>query len=310
MANITKTSPESWLAFELNILRRLEFGSIALPVTGNPAIGAYLKNWDIKVLANDTLYSSHLSSVAVIENNDEQLSEKDVSLVLEDAYVPQFELKNPALKSWFGETDAWWFDNVRSNIERLASPLKKALAISIGLKVGDYALSFDDETRRLRQPFSSVFRKYLSVLAKPVDNGQENICQNKNLNEFTAENYTDLLFLRLPRPRRVQLREALGHSAWKEEWVRGSDGFWSALEDACTGKLGAHVETKSQYLSLLEDLFKTASHIPKWAVAHSDDSFVSTQDIVETIGGIRRVETIFTKDFAELTGTKAVVITA
>lgn len=302
--------PETWLAFELNILRRLEFKSIALPITGNPTIGSYLKKWNVRVLANDVLYSSHLSSLASIENNSFELNEGDASTVLEDAYVPQYEYKNPALVDWFGETDAWWFDNVRANIELLDSTLKKAIAISICLKVGDYALSFDNESRRLRQSFSTVFRKYLSILAKPVDNGQENICQNKSSNEFTAENYTDLLFLRLPPARKLPIRESLGQSAWKEEWVRGNNSFWTALEERLTGRLGAHIETKSQYLSLLADLFKTASHIPKWAIVHSDDSFVPTQDIIETIGGIRRVETIFTKDFSELMGTKAVVVTA
>jgi len=37
---------------------------------------------------------------------------------------------------------------------------------------------------------------------------------------------------------------------------------------------------------------------------------VSTQEIVNVIAGLRRVDTIYTKDFSELTGTRAVVITA
>ena len=43
--------------------------------------------------------------------------------MLEDAYVPRYQLQNPALRNWFNETDAWWFDNVRQNIERLSSPV-------------------------------------------------------------------------------------------------------------------------------------------------------------------------------------------
>ena len=54
---------------------------------------------------------------------------------------------------------------------------------------------------------------------------------------------------------------------------------------------------KSQYLHLIEELLKTASHIGKWAIAHVEDGFITTQDIVETIGGICRVDTIYTKDF-------------
>ncbi len=47
-----------------------------------------------------------------------------------------------------------------------------------------------------------------------------------------------------------------------------------------------------------------------WAIAHVENGFIQTQDIVTTIGRIRRVETIYTKDFTELTGTKAVIIVA
>ena len=70
------------------------------------------------------------------------------------------------------------------------------------------------------------------------------------------------------------------------------------------------VETKSQYLQLLEDTLHTASHINHWAIAHVESGFVSTPDVVEMVGRIRRVETVYTKDFSELTGTKAVIITA
>jgi len=303
-------TPDSWLAFELNILRRLEFKSIALPFTGNPVLGTYLKNWDIRVFSNSLLRSSYLEAVSIIENNSHELSDAETDNILEDAYVPQFELNNPALKKWFGETDAWWFDNVRANIARLDSEMSRAIATSIGLKVGDYALSFDDETRRLRQPFSNVFRKFRGILAAPVDNNTENDCQNKNTNEFTAENYTDLLLLRLPKPRSVSLKRSLGREAWREEWVCGGEDIWAGLENRLTGRLGAHVETKSQYLSLMEDLFKTASHIPQWALIHTEGNFVSTQDIVESLGKVRRVDTIYTKDFSELMGTKAVIITA
>ena len=43
----------SWLGFELNILRRLKFKSAALPLTGEPHLGNYLKRWDVRVVAND-----------------------------------------------------------------------------------------------------------------------------------------------------------------------------------------------------------------------------------------------------------------
>jgi hypothetical protein len=302
--------PKGWLAFELNVLRRLRFTSVALPFAAQPRLGAYLKRWNARVLANDPTLTGWTKAVAAIENNSEVLSDEDVNLVLEDAYVPRYRLQNAALRSWFNETDAWWFDNVRQNIERLASPVARAIALNIGMSVGDYAASFTEETLELRQPLSTAYRRLWNVLPAPVNNGQNNTCQNKTANEFIAENFTDLMFLRLPAAHNQSQRNHFGAEAWREEWLRGGAEFWSDLERSNAGKLGTLTETKSQYLRLIEDTLQAAKNIPAWAVAHVEDGFVSTQDIVETIGRVRRVDTIYTKDFSELTGAKAVIVTA
>lgn len=303
-------APKSWLAFELNILRRLQFKSAILPLTGEPNLGVYLKRWNVRVLANDAAHWSYVRSLAEIQNNAEMLSENDLATILEDAYVPGYKLQNPALRSWFNETDAWWFDNVRKNIEKLPSQGLQAVALSIGMQTGDYVLSFTEETRELRQPLSNVYKRLAAVFPKPVNNGQNNTCTNKTINSFLAENYGDLMFLRLPQPHNSSLQTVMGNAAWREEWVQTNDKFWDAAENGQTGKLGSHVETKFQYLRLLEETLKTASHIQNWVIAHTEDGFITTQDIAEIIGQTRRVDTVFTKDFSELTGTKAVIITA
>jgi hypothetical protein len=312
MFNQTNIAPKGWLAFELNVLRRLKFSSVALPFAPDAGIGAYLKRWNVRVLANDITVAGWLKVVAAIENNGKTLSEQEVDAVLEDAYVPRFRLNNQALRNWFGETDAWWFDNVRNNIECLPSPVSRAIATTIALGVGDYALSFADDTLELRQPLSKVFRRLWSVAPAPVDNGQNNLCANKNGYEFVADvnNRADLMFLRLPRAHNQTQKNYLGRAAWREEFLRGGDDFWNDLELRQAGRLGTLIETKSQYLRLLEEMLRTAAHIGSWAIAHVEDGFISTNELVETVGRVRRVDTVFTKDFSELTGTKAVIITA
>lgn len=310
MFNKSVALPKGWLAFELNVLRRLKFKSVVLPLTGEPNLGAYLKRWETRVLANDPMRWSWTKGLAEIQNNGDRLTDEDIRVVLEDAYVPGYRLKNPALRNWFSETDSWWFDNVRQSIEKLDYPVAKAIALKIGMDVGDYVLSFTEDTRELRQPLSNIYRRLYSIEPKPVNNGQNNVCASKTINEFLAENYADLMFLRLPRAHNLSLRASLGSRAWREDWVREGADFWLDLETQQMGKLGTHVETKSQYLHLVEEVLKTAAHIDKWAVAHTEDGFISTQDLAETISRVRRVDTIFTKDFSELTGTKAVIITA
>ena len=311
MTLATKASPTSWLAFELNVLRRIDFKSIAMPFTPDPVLGVYLKRREIRVLANDLLQSSWTKAVAAIQNNNENLSDEDVNMVLEDVYVPRHKLYNPSLRTWFSETDSWWFDNVRQNLDRLGSPFAFAVGASLAMAVGDYVMSFTPDTLELRQPLSTVFRRLWTILPAPINNGQNNSCQNKNPNEFIAEtSFADLMFLRLPASGAGLHRGFSERSLWREEWLRGGDDFWNDVEQTRSGKLGMTVETKSQYLQLLEETLRTASHIKSWAIAHVETGFISTQDIVEVVSRIRRVDTIYTKDFSELTGTKAVIITA
>ncbi len=306
----TKISPRGWLAFDLNVLRRLNFSSVAFPFADQPALGSYLKRWSVRVSANDPLQAAWTRSFAEIVNGNENLSADDVNAVLEDVYVPGYRLENQALKFWFSETDAWWFDNIRRNIDRLQTPMQRAIASSIVLATGDYVFSFNDDTRELRQPLSNVFRRLWSIRPEPFDNGKKNTCQNKNADDFIAETPSDLMFLRLPAAHAQSERMHLGHEAWREEWIRGQSDFWHDLESRLYGRLGAATETKSQYLHLLEETLHRAAHIKNWAVAHVEDGFIQTHDVADTISKIRRVDTVYTKDFSELTGTKAVIITA
>jgi hypothetical protein len=310
MQNQSKFNANGWLAFELNILRRLKYKTAIIPFSTEPNLGAYLKRWDSRVLANDITQAGWTKGVAIIQNNSEFLSDEDVNSVLEDAYVPHYRLYNESLRNWFNETDSWWFDNVRRNIDQITSPTARAIALTIGMSVGDYVLSFDTETLELRQPLSTVFRRLWSVFPEPVNNGANNISQNKTADEFIAENQGDLMFLKLPRAHIQNQKQFMSWTAWREEWLRAGDDFWEEFEKIQVGKLGDFVETKSQYLKLVKETLERSLHISQWAIAHIDEGFISTQDIIETIGSVRNIDTVFTKDFTELTGTKAVIVTA
>ena len=49
MHNQSKITPKGWLAFELNILRRLKYKTAILPFTHEPNLGAYLKAMECRV---------------------------------------------------------------------------------------------------------------------------------------------------------------------------------------------------------------------------------------------------------------------
>jgi hypothetical protein len=301
-----------WLAFELGVLRRLKFASVALPFTGEPEICVHLKNWKVRVAANDPMIWSYTKAFALIENNTDQLDDYDLETLLDDAYVPRDILENPALLKWFNEIDAWWFDNLRVNAERL-DPYKRALALTAGMMTGDYVLSFNEQTRNLRRPFSlsETFNRMLDCLPQPHDNSMRNKSTNQDVRSFVAErHHTDLLFLRLPVPvlQTTTARDPI--VTWREEWLRGGDDFWVDLERLRDARLGSRVQSKQQYLGFVEDLLRTASHIPEWAIAHTENGFISNEELVEKIGRVRRVSSIYSKDFSDMLGVKASVIVA
>ena len=302
----------TWLGFELSVLRRLKFGSVALPLSGEPHLGQYLKRWSVRVSANDPTQWAATKAAAFIENNTEALTEDDLDKILSDAYVPGSYFRNPTLLTWFNETDAWWFDNVRANAERLSSPHKRALALALGMAVADYVFSFNLETRDLRQPLSltNVFRRLWRATNPPIDNGQRNRSSNLSARSFVAETYDiDVLFLRLPQPPRATDSRYARVLLWREDWVRQG----KAATDRSVlspNRMFAPVETKEQYLKSIEDLLHIAGHLPTWAIAGISDGFVSTDELVEAIGNARKIDAVYTKDFSELLGLKAVIITA
>jgi len=304
--------PNGWLAFELGVLRRLEFLSVALPFTGEPELALHMKRWKVRVAANDPMLWSYTKALAMIENNGETLDEADFEILLDDAYVPHEKLSNPTLLKWFNEIDAWWFDNLHYSAQQL-DPYKRALALTAGMMTGDYVLSFNEETRGLRKPLSlsDTFCRLLGCLPEPHDNGMRNQSTNQDVRNFVAErHHTDLLFLRLPVPmtRAHSGRDSL--VSWREEWLRGSDEFWLDFERGRQARLGSTVQSKQQYLGFVEDLLRTASHIPSWAISHTENGFISNDELVEKIGRVRKVASIYSKDFSDMLGVRASVIIA
>jgi hypothetical protein len=307
------TRSMSWLGFEMSVLRRLKFRSVALPLAGEPQLGQYLKRLNVRVAANDPSQWAWTKALAFVENNSETLTDNDVEIVLGDAYVPRNSLRNPNLLNWFNEADAWWFDNVRANADRFDSQYKRALALTLGMAVADYVFSFSLETRELRQPLAltNVFRRLGGSLSPPVNNQQKNRCTNQPVRGFLAELYdTDLLFLRLPHPPRAADSRNSRVLMWREEWLRQGEGSSSGPGSERVSRFAAPVETKEQYLRLVEDLLHIGAHLPMMAIEGISDGFVSTDELVDCVGSARKIDAIYTKDFSELLGIKSVIIIA
>ncbi|MGH9961497.1 MAG: hypothetical protein ACREBC_30950, partial [Pyrinomonadaceae bacterium] len=145
----------------------------------------------------------------------------------------------------------------------------------------------------------------------PDDNSLQNRSSNQDVRDFVAERqHTDLLFLNLPTPIIQSEPSRKTFLSWREEWLRGGDTFWEDFERQRVGKLGAPVQSKQQYLGFVEDLLRTAAHIPAWAISHTENGFITSDELVDAIAAIRKVDAIYTKDFSDLMGVKASIIKA
>ena len=281
------------LGFEASVLSQIEFRSIAIPFSGWAKLALYLKMWGKLILANDQRAWAAAATHAIVQAR-EPLAEEHIARALQDVYVPGPRLKNAGLRRWFGETDAWWMDNLRRNIESLEDESLRAQALAIGMQTGDYALSFDDETRDLRLPLTTVFWRLAGRAVSSPATNPHNQSFNLPAEEFIRHARTDLLYLSLP-PAQSEPAGAEARSEWREAWVRGTAD--------CAGSDGlADVQSRQSYLAAIDRLLRLGSQVKTWAVGCQETGLTSAQDLVELIKEYRPVRATYSKDLTEVVG--------
>src|SRR5262249_17396982 len=134
----SRYNAKTLLGFEVSVLRQLPFDTIAIAFSGEAKLDWYLKLFRKRVLSNDSRTWAAVAARAAIEA-DAYLSEDEINQLLQDIYIPGARLTNPHLTTWFRETDAWWLENLRRNINEIDERLQ-AQAFVLGMQTGDYAL--------------------------------------------------------------------------------------------------------------------------------------------------------------------------
>jgi hypothetical protein len=292
----SKYNERSLFGFEASVLRQIDFRSIAIPSCGRARLDWYLKIWGKLVLSNDPRAWAAAASRAMIESKD-VLGEDQISRLLEDVYVPGVNLRNPHLRQWFGETDAWWLDNLRRNVENLEDEGMQAQALVLGMQTGDYALSFREATRELRRPLTTVFWRLAGRAPAGPKGHPHNRSYNQPADEFIKRAKADLLYLTLP-PAHSEMAGDEARSLWREAWVRGTDG---QTADELLSLMTAP-QSKRAYLAMANRLLQAAAHIKTWAIGYQEVGLVSARDISELIKEHRPVQATYSKDLTEVAG--------
>ncbi|HSB11210.1 MAG TPA: HD domain-containing phosphohydrolase [Blastocatellia bacterium] len=279
------------LGFQASVLRQIEFHSIAIPSWSEARLDWYLKTWGKVIYANDPRAWASTIARARVEPA-EPLSEETIARVLHDVYVPGVKLANPDLGRWFGETDAWWMDNLRRNVEGLEDPRARAQGLTIGLHTGDYALSFNEETRELRRPLTTVFWRIAGRDLSGAAGHPQNRSFNLPVEEFIRQARADLLFLSVPSSHTDRAGPE-ARSEWRETWVTGS---------AENIKTAAPPQSKQSYLASIDRMLRSASNFRTWAIEYQEPGLASAQDIHDLIKEYRAVKATYSKDVTEVVG--------
>jgi hypothetical protein len=290
----SRYNKKTLLGFQASVLRQLEFRSIAIPFWSEARLDWYLKAWGKLIFANDPSRWAGVVARANVEAT-QPLGEDTITRVLEDVYIPGVRLANHDLRRWFGETDAWWMDNLRRNIEALDDQVMRAQALTLGLHTGDYALSFDEETLDLRRPLTTVFWRLAGrAFAGPA--GQpHNRSFNQPAEDFIKQARADLLYLRSPDSH-TDHGGAQARSEWREAWVGGP-----ARHEADEASKRTP-QSKQSYLASLDRLLRHAANFRTWAVEYQEPGLATAQDILELIKEYRPVKATYSKDVTEVAG--------
>ena len=289
-------SKKTLLGFQASVLRQIEFRSVAFPFWNESRLDWYLKAWGKVIYANDPRVWAGIVARATVEATG-SLSEDTISRILEDVYVPGVRLANPDLRRWFGESDAWWMDNLRRNIDGLEDQLTRAQALALGFLTGDYALSFNDETRELRRPLTTVFWRLAGrAFAGPVGHSN-NRSFNQPADDFIKHARADLLYLSSPSSH-TDRGGAEARSGWRESWAGGPSS--DALEKGA--RLARPPQSKQAYLATIGRLLRLAPHVKTWAVEYQEPGLAMAQDIIELVKEYRPVSATYSKDVTEVAG--------
>ena len=283
------------LGFEVSVLRQIEFRSIAIAFSGWARLDWYMKAWGKLILSNDSRPWAAAAARALIESKT-WLAEETVSELLEDVYVPGVRLANERLRRWFGESDAWWLDNLRRNIAAMDDETLRAQALVLGIQTGDYTLSFDDNTRDLKRPLTTIFWRLAGRAFSGPPGHPHNRTYNLPAEEFVRQTRADLLYINLPSAH-APLAGSEARHEWRDCWVRGTDE-----PDQYQLEIASVPQSKHSYLAILDRLLRRAAHIPTWAIEYQETGLASARDISDLIKEHRAVQATYSKDLTELAG--------
>ncbi len=200
-----------------NHLKGLSFETVLDAFGGTGVVGYLLKHQGKQVTYNDALRFNYQIGLAIIENNQETLSQEDLCLILSSVPAKMYQsfIADNFADIYYTDKENQWLDRVVQNIPLLLSKYKQALAYyaliqaclvkrpfnlfhrrNLYIRTAEVERSFGNKTTWDRS-FEEHFRSFVGEVNQLVfDNGKQNRALQCDVLEI--EGRYDLVYLDPP----------------------------------------------------------------------------------------------------------------
>ena len=278
------------------------------PFGGSQSMAYFFKQTGRCVHTNDFMSFCNVIGKALIENKAERLNDNDVKLLMSpNPCDGQFNLMRTVFTDvFFKESDAEFMDAIRGNMERLDSPYKKSLALSImnraltrKVTMGHFAhtqaLVYAADPARIKRnrslirPVRDLFMELLPQYnASVFDNGEDCTSQRGDAVDFVDSiDDADVVYFDPPYGNSHSDYQQFYHlletytEYWKDkQFVNGVKRYEPQRKTAFA--------QKSTIIGALENLFQRSKRIPYWILSYNDRSFPDVDSLTEMVGKFRR----------------------
>ena len=277
--------------------------------SGSQSIAYMFKQLGKKVITNDFLSFNNSIGKALVENSVNKLDPSDLEILFSNNDNPsRFNLIEDLYSDlFFLAEEAAFADSFRSNVHKLSSQYKQALALSIMCRsmtrkvtMGHFAhtqaLAYASDPIRIKRnrslirPLKDIFLDLLPEYnAAGFDNSKDNISYNKNiLDLLPILKNVDLVYFDPPYCNSHADYQSFYHlletyvEYWKDkQFVNGTKRY--------EPKRYSGFDKNSEAISNLQLMFERATHIPTWLVSYNDRSYPDIETMVNLIKPYRNV---------------------
>lgn len=277
---------------------------------GSQSVAFLFKQMGFKTITNDFLNFNNQIGLALIENNNEKLTPKDIDLLLKTTKKKkEFKLIEEIYTNvFFEKSEAEFLDNFRANIPLLNNRYKEALAFAImnrsmtrKVTMGHFghtqALRYASDPERIKRN-RSLIRPLKEIFEDLVHDYNNAVFNNKQDNKSYNQNILDLL----PTITKAELvyfdppycdshadYQSFYHllETYTEYWK--DKQFINGIKRYEPQRFSGF-DKKRDVISSFEKLFEYAEEIPCWLISYNNRSYPSVENFEQLLLKYRDVK--------------------